>query len=356
MTSLTDLREVVDVVIGVDTHVHSHSVAVVDAATGGVLGEITVDATAEGYAELVEFAGEHATLRVWAIEGTGGHGAGLSRHLLDRGEIVVELDRPKRAPRRNGAKSDPLDAIRAAREALARPRLGTPRSGGERQALSVLLAARGSAVHAATEAQQQVFSLVIAAPEPIRARFRGQKLPGMLATAASLRVHDSWDVETTTTVLALRSLARRARALTREAAEHQKAILAIIRCWRPDLLEQFGVGPIVAATVLCAWSHPGRIHSEAAFAMLAGVAPIPANSGQVTNRYRLNRNGDRQLNRALHTIVQSRIRYHAPTRDYVARRTTEGKTSREIKRCLSRYIARDLYRILESGPPRLDEP
>jgi hypothetical protein len=90
--------------------------------------------------------------------------------------------------------------------------------------------------------------------------------------------------------------------------------------------------------------------------MLAGVAPIPANSGQVTNRYRLNRNGDRQLNRALHTIVQSRIRYHAPTRDYVARRTTEGKTSREIKRCLSRYIARDLYRILESGPPRLDEP
>lgn len=173
MTSLTDLREVVDVVIGVDTHVHTHSAAVVDAATGGVLGEITVEATAEGYAELVEFAGEHATLRAWAIEGTGGHGAGLSRHLLDLDEIVVELDRPKRAPRRNGAKSDPLDAIRAAREALARTRLGSPRSGGERQALSVLLAARRAAVNAATEAQQQVFSLVIAAPEPIRARFRG---------------------------------------------------------------------------------------------------------------------------------------------------------------------------------------
>jgi transposase len=350
MTSLTDLRELVDVVIGVDTHVHTHSAAVVDAAAGGVLGEITVEATAEGYAELVEFAGEHATLRAWAIEGTGGHGAGLSRHLLDLAEIVVELDRPKRAARRNGAKSDPLDAIRAAREALARTRLGSPRSGGERQALSVLLAARGSAVHAATEAQQQVFSLVIAAPEPIRARFRGQKLPGMLATAASLRVHPSWDVETTTTVLALRSLARRFRALTKEAAEHRKAILALIRSWRPDLLEQFGVGPIVAATVLCAWSHPGRIHSEAAFAMLAGVAPIPANSGQVTNRYRLNRYGDRQLNRALHTIAQSRTQYHTPTRDYVARRTAEGKTSREIKRCLSRYIARDLYRLLESGP------
>jgi hypothetical protein len=200
---------------------------------------------------------------------------------------VVELDRPKRAKRRNGAKSDPLDAIRAGREALARTRLGTPRSGGDRQALSVLLAARRSAVHAATEAQQ-VFSLVIAAPEPIRARFRGQKLPGMLTTAAGLRVHPSWDVETTTTVIALRSLARRFRVLTKEAAEHQKAILAIVRSWRPDLLEQLGVGPIVAATVLCAWSHPGRIHSEAAFAMLAGVAPIAANSGQVTNRYRLN--------------------------------------------------------------------
>ncbi len=176
MNSLTDLRELVDVVIGVDTHVHTHSAAVVDAATGGVLDEITVEATAEGYAELVEFANHHATLRAWAIGGTSGHGAGLSRHLLKLSEIVIELDRPKRAARRNGAKSDPLDAIRAAREAMARPRLGTPRSGGERQALSVLLAARRSAINASTDAQLQVFSLVIAAPEPIRSRFRGQKL------------------------------------------------------------------------------------------------------------------------------------------------------------------------------------
>src|SRR3954469_25146544 len=124
MNSLTDLREVVDVVIGVDTHVHTHSAAVIDAATGGVLDEITVDATAEGYAELVEFANNHATLRAWAIEGTGGHGAGLSRHLLGISGVVIELDHPKRAARRNGAKSDPLDAIRAAREAMARPRLG----------------------------------------------------------------------------------------------------------------------------------------------------------------------------------------------------------------------------------------
>ena len=138
--------------------------------------------------------------------------------------------------------------------------------------------------------------------------------------------------------------------MLQEARELQKAILAIIRGWRPDLreLEEFGVGPIVAATVLCAWSHPGRVHSEAAFAMLAGVAPIPANSGQVTTRYRLNRYGDRHLNTALHTVVQIRIQYQPATRDYVARRTAEGKTSREIKRCLARYVARDLYRLLES--------
>ena len=349
MDSLTDLREVVDVVIGVDTHVHTHSAAVLDTATGGVLDEVTVEATAQGYAELVEFANQHASLRAWAIEGTSGHGAGLSRHLLASSEIVIELDRPKRAVRRNGAKSDPLDAIRAAREAMGRPRLGTPRSGGERQALSVLLAARRSAINASTDAQLQVFSLVIAAPEPIRARFRGQKLAAMLNTAAKLRVLSSWDAETTSTVVALRALARRVHALLNEARAHQKAILTIIRGWRPDLLEEFGVGPIVAATVLCAWSHPGRIHSEAAFAMLAGVAPIPANSGQVTTRHRLNRYGDRHLNQALHTVVRIRIQYQPATRDYVARRTAEGKTSREIKRCLTRYVARDLYRRLENG-------
>ena len=145
MNSLTDLREVVDVVIGVDTHVHTHSAAVIDSATGAVLGETTVAATAAGYAELVEFANDYPMLRARAIEGTGGHGAGLSRRLMESSELVVELDRPKRSARRNGAKSDPLDAIRAAREAMARPRLGTPRSGGERQAPSVLLGAGGAA-------------------------------------------------------------------------------------------------------------------------------------------------------------------------------------------------------------------
>lgn len=355
MTSLTHLSELVDVVIGVDTHVHTHSAAIVDAGNGAVLDQITVEATADGYAELVAFADQYPSLRAWAIEGTGGHGAGLTRHLERAQEIVIELDRPERAHRRNGAKSDPLDAIRAAREALARPRLGTPRSGGDRQALSVLMVARRSAVNAATDAQRQLFSLVIAAPEPIRKRFRGQKIPGMVKTATHLRLHASWDRETTITVTTLRALARRSQTLTAEAAEHERAILTIVRAWRPDLLAQRGVGPIVAATVLCAWSHPGRVHSEAAFAMLSGTAPIPATSGQIKTRHRLNRYGDRQLNRALHTIALTRIRCgDQATHTYLERRTAEGKTPRDIKRCLKRYIARDLFRLLEAAPTGID--
>ena len=354
MTSLTKLAELVDVVIGVDTHVSTHSAAMVAAGTGGVIDDVTIAATGQGYTELLEWADdlaqEHGCLRAWAVEGTGSHGAGLARHLRERGELVIELDRPERAKRRNGAKSDPLDAIRAAREALSRTRLGTPRQGQDRQALSVLLAARRSAVNAAGVAQRQVFSLVIAAPEPVRARFRGQKLNKMVATAAALRVHASWDLETTTTVTVLRNLARRAQALQAEAEGYEKQLKAIIKTWRPDLLDQIGVGPIVAAVVLCAWSHPGRVHSEAGFAMLAGVAPIEATSGQVTNRHRLNRYGDRQLNRALHTIAITRQRRHQPTRDYIDKRTQQGKNPREIRRCLKRYIARDLYRLLEHRP------
>ena len=344
MDSLTDI---VDVVIGVDTHVAAHSAAAVNVHTGGVIAEITVEASADGYEHLVEFADEYSGLRAWAIEGTGSHGAGLSRHLGTLGELVVELDRPERTKRRNGEKSDPLDAIRAAREALARAKLGTPRATGERQALSVLLAARRSAVDSAREAQQQLFSLVIAAPEQLRSKLRGQRTLAMARVASRFRPQADWDLETRTTAGVFRDLARRALDLWAEADRHEKEILAIVRGWRPELLEQRGVGPIVAATILCAWSHPGRIHSEAAFAKLGGVAPIPANSGQVTTHYRLSRFGDRQLNRAFHTVVLSRIRWDEETRIYVKRRTAEGKTSREIKRCLKRYVAREFFRLLE---------
>jgi len=349
------LAEIVDVVIGVDTHEDFHVAAAVASRTGAVLGQLVVEATVDGYEELVGFADEHAGLRAWAIEGTGSHGAGLTRHLEQTEELVVELDRPERAKRRGGAKTDAIDAVRAAREALARPRLGTPRAGGRRQALAVLLAGRRSAVAGATDTERQVRSLLIAAPHQIRSRFADLKLPAIIAAAARLRIPAAADEVTTLTVTVIRDLAKRAQALRAEAAKHEKDITRLVRSWRPDLLEEVGVGPIVAATVLCAWSHSGRIHSEAAFAMLAGVAPIPATSGKTSNRHRLNRYGDRRLNCAIHTIALTRQRCHQPSRDYTERRTHQGKTPREIRRCLKRYIARDLYRLLEAGTRPLDE-
>jgi transposase len=344
------LAELVEVVIGVDTHTDTHTAAVLDARTGAVLALATVAADPDGYAELTGLAEQHSGLRAWAMEGTGGYGAGLARHLADAGELVVELDRPKRPARRAGAKSDPIDAERAARDALARTRLAQPKSGAQRAALQMRLTARRAAVEAASDAQRQLHALVITAPECVRARFRGQSTRAMIATAGRLRPATArGDIATITALTVLRDLARRIRFLEAEAAGHEAEIRTIVRSWRPDLLHLPGVGPIVAATVLASWSHAGRCRNDAAFAMLAGAAPIPASSGK-TVRYRLNRSGDRQLNRALHTVALSRLRYDPRTRRYADRRRAEGKTDREIKRCLKRYIARELYRRLEATP------
>lgn len=347
------LADLVEVVIGVDTHKDTHTAAVLDTRTGGVLARVTVTTDPDGYAELVALAEQHSGLRAWALEGSGGYGAGLARHLTDAGELVVELDRPQRPARRAGAKSDPIDAERAARDALARTRLAQPKTGPERAALQARLTARRAAVEASATTQRQLHAMVITAPEVMRARFRGQSTRAMLTTATRLRPTTSTDVEVFTYLTVLRDLARRVRFLETEAAEHEKAIRTVVRSWRPDLLQLTGVGPIVAATVLTAWSHPGRCRNDAAFAMLAGAAPIPASSGK-TVRYRLNRSGDRQLNRALHTIVLTRLQHDQTTRAYAERRRTEGKTDREIKRCLKRYVSRELYRRLENPPRPLD--
>jgi len=247
------LAELVEVVIGVDTHKDTHTAAVVDARTGGVLARATVTADPDGYTELLELAERHSGLRAWAMEGTGGYGAGLARHLAKADELVVELDRPKRPARRAGAKSDPIDAERAARDALSRAHLAQPKTGAERAALQMRLTARRAAVEAATAAQRQLLALVITAPETVRARFRGQNTRAMLTTAARLRPATSTgDVEMITALTVLRQLARRVHFLEAEAGEHEQAIRTMVRSWRPDLLQLTGVGPIVAATVLTA--------------------------------------------------------------------------------------------------------
>jgi transposase len=252
------LADSVEVVIGVDTHKQTHTAAVVAAATGQALANLTVPATPDGYRQLLELADQHHGQRVWAIEGTGGYGAGLTRSLAAHAEQVVELDRPKRAARRHGAKSDPLDAVRAAREVLGRDQLAQPRATGPRVALSVRLAARRSVVQAAGDAQRQLHALVIAAPDVLRERLRIRSTRQLVAACARLRVQASWDVETATTAATLRSLARRIQELTAEAADHRQAILVLVRAWRPDLLARAGVarswpppccapGPILAA-------------------------------------------------------------------------------------------------------------
>jgi transposase len=344
------LAELVEVVIGVDTHKDTHAAAVLDAGTGTVLARATVTADPDGYGELLALAEHHPGLRAWAMEGSGGYGAGLARHLDQAGEMVLELDRPVRPKRRAGAKSDPIDAERAARDALSRTRLAQPKAGPERAALQMHLTARRAAVEAATEAKNQLHALVITAPEHVRTRFRGQTTTAIVATAARLRPGTArGDADVVAAITVLHALATRIRFLQAEAQNHEKAIRALVRSWRADLLDLPGVGPIVAATVLTAWSHSGRCRNDAAFAMLAGAAPIPASSGK-TIRHRLNRFGDRQLNRALHTVVLSRLQHDPDTRAYAERRRTEGKTDREIKRCLKRYVARQLYRQLETPP------
>jgi transposase len=187
---------------------------------------------------------------------------------------------------------------------------------------------------------------VVAAPDALRDRLGGLTTRGLVTACGRLRQRADWDIETSATAASLRAPARRIQLLNVEIADHTGAM---VRTWRPDLLTRAGVGPIVATTVLCAWSHPGRCRTDAAFAMLGGAAPIPASSGQ-TIRVRLNRSGDRQLNQALHLIVLTRLRYDPATRAYATRRRAQGKTNREIRRCLVRYVARQLYRLLETQP------
>jgi transposase len=341
------LRPDLGVVIGVDTHKHTHTAAAVG-ATGAVLEHLTVPANPAGYRQLIGFGRRHnATL--WAIEGTGSFGAGLTTALLARCVRIVEVDRPQRPARRGGVKSDDIDAVRAARQVLAGVGLGEPRRRGDREAIRVLLTTRAQAVEFRTRAISALHALVTSAPDVIRERLRTLPLGQLLQTCAGLRGSARHNEEESATVVVMRSTARRALACEQEAAELEAQLDRLVRQFAPALLDQLGIGPVVAGQVIASWSHQGRVRSEAAFAKLGGVAPIEASSGTVI-RHRLNRSGDRQLNRALHTIVLVRMRQDSATKDYVQRRLAQGKTIRDIKRCLKRYIARQLFRQLEALP------
>ena len=344
------LADQLDYIVGVDPHRDTHALAVVHVLSGAVVVEATVRASSNGYAEALRLADEYAPgRRAFAIEGTGSYGFGLTRFLTGRRERVLEVGRLRRE-RRTGGKTDALDAIRAARSALANERPSTPRAGGQRQALQALVAAREGAVNAKRAGLCQLRDLLVTTPEPLRSELRPLTRARLLQRLAATRPHGRHDPELRGSLLALRSIARRILALTAEDRELAREIERLTRKLAPQLLDQPGIGPHAAAQLVLSWSHKGRITSEAAFARLAGAAPIPASSGQ-TIRYRLDRAGDRKLNRALHQILIERKRTHPATIAYIERRLQEGKTRREANRCLKRYLARSLYRLLEHGPP-----
>lgn len=330
---------------GIDTHKDAHALCVID-RVGRVVRAGTYGADAAGYDEIAAAIGKPEDCIVVGIEGTGSYGAGVARRLAELGYDVVEVVRPKRDKRMVGRdKNDPADAERAARDALAGKASGAPKAGsGWVEALRFRMVARDAAVSQSTRAANSAHALIVTAPAPIRERLGGMGTPALMKALS--RKRKSRDELERSLWESLRSLALSWRAAKKEAAGQQEAMHAILRANAPALLDIYCCGTISAARLaITAGDNPGRMAGESAFASLCGASPIEASSGKV-KRYRLNRGGDRQANRALHTIARQRMKRDERTRLYVGKRTKDGKTRREIERVLVRYIVREVYRAL----------
>ena len=339
---------VLEVVLGVDTHLDVHVAVALD-QLGRRLGELAVPTTVRGYEKLLRWAEGLGSVRCAGVEGTSSYGAGLARYFKAAGVAVMEVERPKRRHLRRNGKSDSRDAESAARAVLAGEMAGEPKSGdGRVEMIRTLRAARrSSAVKARAQAANQLQGLRVTAPDKLRDRLRGLSTKDLVAVAARFRLGaDPEDVEAATR-FALRSVARRYRTLSAEMIGELDARLdRLVAETAPNFLSLTAIGTNHAATLLVvAGDNPERLKSEASFASLCGVSPIEASSGKVA-RHRLNRGGNRDANRALHMICVVRMGRDQRTREYVARRTTEGKSKLEIMRCLKRYIAREVYRVL----------
>ena len=343
------LAELVHHVVGVDPDRDWITLAVVDARSSGVVAEGRFASTGDGYAAAVDFVDGHSddTDRAWVVEGSAGYGRGLTAALAKRGEWVVEFDRPTRKTK-DGAKSDALDAIRAAREMLGRARLSVPRAhDGIREAIRVHAVTRAAAVRARTGAINELKAMIVTADESLRAQLRGLRTAAQVIVCAKFRDHPYRAVEQRCTRTAMRAVARRIQHLDAEVDDHDRVLRHLLDEAAPQLVAERGIGYVTAAEFYVAWSHHGRCHSEAAFARLAGAAPVEATSGQNQTRHRLSRGGDRQLNRALYHVAITKQRCDPTTRAYIARRVAEGKTEREAIRCIKRFLARRVWRLLE---------
>jgi len=339
------------VILGVDTHLDFHVAVAVD-HLGRRLGESSVPATAKGYGMLLNWAEAFGPVRCAGVEGTSSYGAGLARHLRTNGIEVLEVESPKRrrrSSRRNLEKSDSSDAEAAARAVLAGEASGVPKSGdGQVEMIRALRAARRSAIKTRTQAANQLQGMRVTAPEQLRRRLRGLSTKELVSVAARFRLADGPRDVTTATKFALRSVARRYETLSKEIFELEAHLDRLVAQAAPGLVALAGIGTDNAAALLIvAGDDPQRLGSEASFASLCGVAPIEASSGKVV-RHRLNRGGNREANRALYMICLARMRRDRRTQEYVARCTAEGKSKREIIRCLKRYVAREVYRVLVS--------
>lgn len=331
---------------GIDTHADTHTAVIVD-HLGKQLGVFEFHSTRSGFRQFLRWAQSFGELdgRV-GIEGTGAYGAGLARFLVENGFIAIEVNRPNRQHRRNHGKSDPADALAAARavisgqaEALAKDMTGLV------ETVRVLHVARRSAVKAKTAAANQMKDLVLTAPDQVRDTLRGLTATQRVRLCARWRPGPVTD-PTSACRQALHVLAKRWIGLRDEIKATEKQMLVLLEELAPTLLAERGVGIDVAARlVIAAGENPERLHSEAAFAALCGTSPVDASSGK-TRRHRLNRGGNRSANNALHTVVLHRARRCPETRAYIEKRRSEGKTDREIWRCLKRSLARRFHHLI----------
>jgi transposase len=352
-----------DVIGGVDTHKYAHHAAVID-GNGRLLGAKEFTSDDRGQEALLAWMRSHGTVRVIGVEGTGFYGASLARFLVAEGQRVVEVNRPNHSARRADGKSDRLDAEQVARAVLAKTATSVPKAkSGPIEVIRILRVTRASAVKSRTQAFLSLHGLLIGAPSPLRDELVKLSKRTLVNRCLRLRPETEDLIElagdSDRMLLAgvkrcLRDLARRWKVLDEEVKNLSLQIKALVEQTAPELADLFGVGAEIAGQFLVtAGDNPDRIRSEAAFAKLCGAAPQPASSGRTSGRHRLSRSGDRAANSALYIVTLVRLRHHAPTRTYHARRSAEGLSKREIIRCLKRYIAREVFAALPRNGPKL---
>jgi transposase len=337
-----------EVVLGVDSHQDAHVAAVIT-NLGAPVADRAFPATAAGYRQLLAWARRFGRLRRAGVEGTGSYGAALARHLRKHGVRVIEVNRPDRAARRRRGKTDAIDAQAAAYAVLSGRATSTAKTGdGPVEMTRMFKLAKASAVKSRTQAVNQLKAVLVCADPLLRESLSGLGRMTLIRRCATLPGVEPVDAATAA-VYTLRRLAQRILDLTDEIRDLEQRLTDVITAHAPQLLEPVGVGADSAAALLiAAGDNPGRLATEASFAALCGVSPIEMSSGK-TQRHRLNRGGDRHANAALYRIVLTRLRCDPRTHAYIDRRTAEGKTRRETIRCLKRYVAREIYNLLQ--PP-----